>query len=63
VAVNLGKLEVVKLLLKAGADVNYRDLGGRTALDVAVNEGTTEMEKLLRAAGGKEGEKPKGAGR
>jgi ankyrin repeat protein len=52
---------VVEVLLKAGADVNYRDLGGRTELDAAIEAGKPEVEKLLRAARGKERQKAREA--
>ena len=42
-----GHLELAKLLIDKGADVNARDKGGRTALMEAALEGHFELAKLL----------------
>lgn len=46
-AVQSGNAEMVKTLLKAGADPNIRDATGQTPLHVAVANGQTEIAKLL----------------
>ena len=46
-----GYIEVAKLLIEAGADVNLR---GTTALMIALEEGHTEIVELLKEAGAKE---------
>ncbi|CAE7388398.1 unnamed protein product, partial [Symbiodinium necroappetens] len=40
-------MELVKVLLRHGADVNFKDIHGQTCLFYAVNAGFTEMTKLL----------------
>ena len=50
-AVQAGRVESVRVLLAAGADVNARDADGNTAVRTAAAEGTLEMVKLLVAAG------------
>lgn len=45
--------EAVNRLLAAGADVNIFDFMAKTALDWARERGNTEIEEMLRAAGGK----------
>lgn len=47
----LGHLDVVRTLLKAGADVNIQDRRGHDALGFAVKGGFTEIVELLLAAG------------
>lgn len=57
-ACDRGHLEIVKLLLENGADVNVKDtFYGATPLTWAVNKGHTEIVKLLleKGAEGKEG--------
>ena len=49
-----GHAELVKLLIKAKADVNAKDNQGRTALQFAQNQNHAEIVKLLRAAGATE---------
>ena len=46
-----GHIEVGKTLIAHGANVNYKHLGGQTALHVACAEGHAAMTKLLLAAG------------
>ena len=48
-----GALEVVRLLLKHGADVEVKHNNGKTALQVAAVEGEDEVVKLLREHGTK----------
>ena len=46
-----GKLpKVVRVLLQGGADPDFKDQAGRTALDYAKEQGTTEIVRLLSAA-------------
>jgi ankyrin repeat protein len=47
-AAEAGHLEVVKVLLEAGADPRVKDFGDRTALDVARPEVSAILEKALR---------------
>jgi ankyrin repeat protein len=51
IAAGLGKLEIVKLLLEKGANVNATDLLGQTPLMIAAKEGHLEIVKLLLAKG------------
>ena len=55
-----GQIEIVRVLLEAGANVNIQ-LNSRghceTALDIAIRQGHTEIVDTLRAAGAVEGEK------
>ncbi len=46
-----GEIEVVKLLLEAGADVNHQSKKGNTALMYASHNGHIEVVKLLLEAG------------
>jgi ankyrin repeat protein len=48
-----GALEVVRLLLEHGADVEAKDNDGKTALQVAAEEGHDEVVELLREHGAK----------
>ncbi len=50
-AAKLGLSEIVKKLIKAGADVNHQALGGATALAIAINRDDYEMVKLLKESG------------
>ena len=52
-AVRRGDIEIVKLLIKEGADVNARDKYGGTALMAAANNGHTEIAKILIGRGAK----------
>ena len=58
-----GHKEVAKLFLAKGADVNAKNDNVKTPLDVAVQEGHTEIANLLRKHGGKTGEELKTAGK
>jgi ankyrin repeat protein len=49
-----GEVEVVKLLLEKGADVNAKRSGGETALEIAKAMEHTEIVQLLEKAGAKE---------
>jgi len=46
-----GDIEQVKTLIAKGADVNERDLGGKTPLHYACEKGHTEVAKLLISRG------------
>jgi ankyrin repeat protein len=48
------RIEVVRALLAAKADVSARNNDGITALMIASNKGQSEMVKLLKQAGAKE---------
>jgi len=48
-AVSHGRLEMVRMLLDAQADVNAQDDDGSTALMCATEHGYTEIVKLLLA--------------
>jgi ankyrin repeat protein len=48
-----GNIEIVKLLLEAGVDVNTKTKKGETALIYALNNGYTEIVNLLKKAGAK----------
>ncbi|MFC1835335.1 ankyrin repeat domain-containing protein, partial [Thermodesulfobacteriota bacterium] len=50
-AAQSGHLEVVKVLLKNGANVNATDRGGKTALSLAKWNSTKEIRRLLKAHG------------
>jgi ankyrin repeat protein len=47
-----GHIEIVKLLIAAGADLNYSGVGG-TALQLAIKSKQEEIAKFLRQAGAK----------
>jgi len=50
-----GNTEVIKMIVKAGADLRARDTEGRTALGLAVSlghRGDCRLERLLDAVGG-----------
>lgn len=47
-AARAGNLEIVKLLVEAGADINLRDEEGGTALSIAGEEGNLEVYEYLR---------------
>lgn len=47
--------EIVKTLLEHGAAVNAKNLGGETALDLAKQQGKTQVLELLLKSGAKEG--------
>jgi ankyrin repeat protein len=42
-----GSVEIVRILIDAGADLNVKDKGGNTPLHIAVNEGEPETAILL----------------
>ena len=46
-----GHLEVVRLLLEKGADINSRNLFGETSLDIACYKGHLEIVRLLLERG------------
>jgi ankyrin repeat protein len=48
-AANSGNIEAVNVLLGAGASVNARTESGRTALDIALQGGKTQVVNLLRS--------------
>jgi ankyrin repeat protein len=43
-----GHVEVVKALLESGAELNARTRKGRTAIDIATQEGHNDITALLR---------------
>ena len=57
-ATRAGYYEIVKMLIAAGADVNVKNIAGKTPLDRAVKFNVTEIAELLRKHGAKHGEKP-----
>ena len=54
-AARFGHLEVVKLLLKNKADATIANENGETAIDWALKSDNTDIEALLREAGGRSG--------
>ena len=50
IAASEGQVEVVKLLIAAKADVNARNSGGATALDLATMAGKKDVAEILRQA-------------
>lgn len=46
-AVSHGNLEMVQMLLEAGADINIQDADGSTALMCAAEHGRIDIVKLL----------------
>lgn len=50
-AAALGKTEATKILIEAGADLNYKNIDGSTALCTATIFGNTEVAKILIDAG------------
>jgi ankyrin repeat protein len=53
-AAGSGNVEIARLLLAKGADVNAKTKEGRTALSTAIQEGHAEVVALLKAVGAKE---------
>ena len=51
----LGRIDIVKILIKKGADVNLPDVDGVTALDIAIGYDRQELAKLLMENGAKSG--------
>jgi ankyrin repeat protein len=49
-----GHLDVVKVLVENGADVNAETKDGRTALHIAQERGPKEIEAISRSRGAKE---------
>ena len=58
-----GNKEVAELLIAKGADVNAKDDGGGTPLDLAIKRNHTETADLLRKHGGKTAEELKAEGK
>jgi hypothetical protein len=54
-AARYGHLEVIELLLKNKADATIANETGETAIDWALKSDNTDIEALLRAAGGRSG--------
>jgi uncharacterized protein len=50
-AAPIGSVDVVRALLRKGADAKVRDKSGKTALDYAIDYGNHEVAKLLQSAG------------
>nr|CAD1818375.1 unnamed protein product [Ananas comosus var. bracteatus] len=48
---NEGDMEGIRELLDSGVDVNFRDIGGRTALHVAACQGFADVVELLLERG------------
>ena len=46
-------IEIVRELIKAGADINIKDEYGKTALDYAKEKGYNDITKLLSKGGQK----------
>ena len=51
-AILKGNSEIVRVLVKAGANVNIINTFGDSALSRAVHEGNKEIVQILTAAGG-----------
>lgn len=54
-AARYGHMEVVKLLLKSNADPGIANENDETAVDWALKSSNTDIEDILRAAGGRSG--------
>ncbi len=54
-AARYGHMEVVKLLLKSNADPRIANENDETAVDWALKSSNTDIEDILRAAGGRSG--------
>jgi ankyrin repeat protein len=54
-AARFGHIEVIKLLLKNKADPTIANENGETAIDWALKSDNTDIEALLRSAGGRSG--------
>ena len=53
-AVDKANIDLIHILLKVGANVNYKDVSHNTALKIAQNKEYTEIVELLKQAGAKE---------
>ena len=51
----MGEYEPARILIEAGADVNMKDLVGKTPLDYATAEGYDDIVELLLANGARSG--------
>ena len=58
-AVAMSHKEIAEELLVNGADVNAKDIGGDTPLDVAMSGNDKKIADLLRKLGGQTGEELK----
>ena len=56
-AARFGHMEVVQLLLKNQADPTVENENGETAVDWALKSANTDIEAILREAGGRSGKK------
>ncbi len=54
ISVHEGNARTVELLVAKGADINAKNLWDRTPLDIALDQGRTEIVDLLRKHGAKE---------
>jgi ankyrin repeat protein len=52
-AAYLNNVEITKILIDEGADVNVINYGGRSALFIAENLGYEDIVTLLKSAGAK----------
>lgn len=50
---NEGDVDTIQDLLGSGADVNFKDIDGRTALHIAACQGRTDVVQLLLDRGAK----------
>ena len=53
-AAKRGDTATIEALLAKGADVNVKNKGGKTALNIAASNGRTDVVYLLKKAGTKE---------
>lgn len=56
-ATNGHHTEIVRVLVEYGADINAKDFDGHTALQIAEDEGSTDIVKVLEKAETKKGRK------
>jgi ankyrin repeat protein len=52
-AAYFNRIEVGKLLISRGADMDIKSKSGETALSIALDEGRTEFADMLKRAGAK----------